>query len=79
MTTGQDVHGLGNRKKGALMAKLTLVAGENSEETVSEPQKGERLGGVRKQAGARPPQTTGDGLTCNEAQVEDLLSEGEST
>lgn len=27
---------------------------------------------------ARTPRA-GDGLTCNEAQVEDLLSEGEST
>jgi hypothetical protein len=34
---------------------------------------------LRKQAGPRPPQRPGDTLTCNEAQVEDLLSEGEST
>jgi hypothetical protein len=32
----------------------------------------------RKQAGPRPP-ASGDVLTCSEAQVEDLLSEGEST
>ncbi len=33
----------------------------------------------RRRAGAREPQPAGDGLTCNEAQVEALLSEGEST
>ncbi len=33
----------------------------------------------RKRGSARAPQRTGDGLTCNEAQVEALLSEGEST
>lgn len=32
-----------------------------------------------KRTGPRPPQRPGDTLTCNEAQVEDLLSEGEST
>jgi hypothetical protein len=34
---------------------------------------------VRKRAGARAPQRASEGLTCNEAQVEALLSEGEST
>jgi len=34
---------------------------------------------LRKQAVPRAPQRPGDTLTCNEAQVEDLLSEGEST
>jgi len=34
---------------------------------------------LRKRGSARAPQRTGDGLTCNEAQVEALLSEGEST
>lgn len=34
---------------------------------------------VRKRGSARAPQRAGDGLTCNEAQVEALLSEGEST
>jgi hypothetical protein len=34
---------------------------------------------ARKPVGARAPQRAGDGLTCTEAQVEDLLSEGEST
>jgi hypothetical protein len=33
----------------------------------------------RKPGDAHPPQPAGDGLTCNEAQVEDLLAEGEST
>ena len=28
---------------------------------------------------ARPPHPADDGLTCNEAQIEDLLAEGEST
>lgn len=28
---------------------------------------------------ARLPQSIGDGLTCSEAQIEDLLSKGEST
>lgn len=34
---------------------------------------------VRKRGSARAPQRVSDGLTCNEAQVEALLSEGEST
>lgn len=34
---------------------------------------------LRKRGSARAPQRDGDGLTCNEAQVEALLSEGEST
>ncbi len=34
---------------------------------------------VRKQGVARLPQPAGDGLTCNETQVEDILAEGEST
>ena len=34
---------------------------------------------LRKRGSARTPQRDGDGLTCNEAQVEALLSEGEST
>jgi hypothetical protein len=34
---------------------------------------------LRKRGSARAPQRAGDGLTCNEAQVEALLSEGEST
>jgi len=34
---------------------------------------------VRKRGSARAPQRAGDGLTCSEAQVEALLSEGEST
>jgi hypothetical protein len=33
----------------------------------------------RKRGSARAPQPAGDGLTCSEAQVEALLSEGEST
>lgn len=34
---------------------------------------------VPKQAKPRLPRPAEDGLTCNEAQVEDLLAEGEST
>ena len=34
---------------------------------------------LRKRGSARAQQRDGDGLTCNEAQVEALLSEGEST
>lgn len=33
---------------------------------------------LRKRASARTPQPASEGLTCNEAQVEALLSEGES-
>ncbi len=36
-------------------------------------------GTAPKRAKPRPPQPVEDGLTCNEAQVEDLLAEGEST
>ena len=39
----------------------------------------EKFDALHEESGARPPQPAGDGLTCNEAQVEDLLSEGEST
>ncbi len=39
----------------------------------------EKSGTVRKPSGARVPRRADDGLTCSEAQVEDLLSEGEST
>ncbi len=38
-----------------------------------------KSGTVRKPAGARAPRRGDDGLTCSEAQVEALLSEGEST
>lgn len=34
---------------------------------------------LRKRGSARAPQRPVDGLTCSEAQVEALLSEGEST
>ncbi len=34
---------------------------------------------VRRRGSARAPRGEGDGLTCSEAQVEALLSEGEST
>jgi hypothetical protein len=34
---------------------------------------------LRKRGSARAPQRAVDGLTCSEAQVEALLSEGEST
>ena len=34
---------------------------------------------ARRRGSVRAPQRASDGLTCNEAQVEDLLSEGEST
>jgi hypothetical protein len=33
----------------------------------------------RKQAVAPPVRPGEDGLTCNEAQIEDILSDGEST
>ena len=39
----------------------------------------EPRGAVRKPAGTRAPRRGDDGLTCSEAQVEALLSEGEST
>jgi hypothetical protein len=38
-----------------------------------------KSGGSGKPAEAGAPPPAGDGLTCNEAQVEELLSEGEST
>lgn len=39
----------------------------------------QKSGTVRKRGSARTSQRASDGLTCNEAQVEALLSEGEST
>lgn len=39
----------------------------------------EPRGTLRKPAGLRAPRRGDDGLTCSEAQVEALLSEGEST
>jgi hypothetical protein len=41
--------------------------------------KSEKSDALRKQTGTGPPQPAGDALTCNEAQAEDILSEGEST
>jgi len=38
-----------------------------------------KSGTVRKPVSARAPWRGDDGLTCSEAQVEALLSEGEST
>jgi len=40
---------------------------------------GKPRGIVRKPVGARASQHGNDGLTCSEAQVDALLSEGEST
>jgi hypothetical protein len=40
---------------------------------------GKPRGIVRKPVGTRAPRHDDDGLTCSEAQVEALLSEGEST
>ena len=34
---------------------------------------------TRKSAGPHGPKPVSEGLTCNEGQIEDLLSEGEST
>lgn len=39
----------------------------------------EKYSHASKPNGARVPRRGDDGLTCSEAQVEDLLSEGEST
>ena len=46
---------------------------------VSKGRTAEKSGKVRKPSGARVPRRGEDGLTCSEAQVEALLSEGEST
>ncbi len=45
----------------------------------AEGHKGRPSDAVRKRTDPRPPQRPGDTLTCNEAQIEELLSEGEST
>lgn len=44
-----------------------------------EPRKSNTSGHVRKATGLRGTNIVVDGLTCSEGQVEDLLSEGEST
>ncbi|TKS59815.1 MAG: hypothetical protein EWM72_02000 [Nitrospira sp.] len=41
--------------------------------------KGDRANKTRQSTGTRGPKPAIDGLTCNEGQIEDLLSEGEST
>jgi hypothetical protein len=41
--------------------------------------KPDRAGEVRKPIDTSGPKRDSEGLTCNEGQVEDLLSEGEST
>ncbi|HEX9743588.1 MAG TPA: hypothetical protein VGA17_12450 [Nitrospiraceae bacterium] len=47
--------------------------------SVSKGRTVEKFGTVPKPDGARVPRRGDDGLTCSEAQVEALLSEGEST
>ena len=55
--------------KAVKKVKIKLSNGHNNQKSDA----------VRKRGSASGPQRTGDGLTCNEAQVEALLSEGEST
>lgn len=43
------------------------------------PRKDDGAGKARKSTGTHGPKPASEGLTCNEGQVEDLLSEGEST
>ena len=63
-----------------------LLINERGAKTVKKdnakpPKKGndQKADHLRKRDSARAPQRVGDSLTCNEAQVEALLSEGEST
>jgi hypothetical protein len=41
--------------------------------------KGDRVNKTPKSSGTHGPKSAFEGLTCNEGQIEDLLSEGEST
>ena len=46
---------------------------------MSELRKSHAVGHTPKPAGLRRTRTAGDSLTCTESEVEDLLSQGEST
>jgi hypothetical protein len=46
---------------------------------MQEPVKAKKTDNVRKPAGALSQKRAGDDLTCSESQIEDILSEGEST
>jgi len=67
-----------NQKGGDAMMIITPEA-EKTREIMQEPRKGHLFDKLLKHAGARLHKRKVDGLTCREAQVEAILSEGEST
>jgi len=61
------------------MITITSKAEERIRELMQEQRKDDLFDDLLKHAGARSHKRGGDGLTCSEAQVEAILSEGEST
>ncbi len=67
------------RRLGDAVLTCTSEAGEKNGEIVKQPRKNKRFGGLNKHASARAPKCAVPALTCSEAEVEAILSEGEST
>ena len=67
-----------NQKGGDAMMTITPEA-ETIREIMQEQRKDDPFGELPKHAGARSRTRKVDGLTCSEAQIEAILSEGEST
>jgi hypothetical protein len=61
------------------MMTITLEAGEEIREIMQEQRKDDLFDKLLKHTGACLHTRTVDGLTCSEAQVEAILSVGEST
>lgn len=61
------------------MTTITSETGEKIHEIMEKPRKDNMVDRWRKLARARLPKRAGDALTCSEAQIEAILSEGEST
>lgn len=67
-----------NQKGGDAMMTITPEA-EKIRELMQEPRQADPFDQLLNQTGARFHARKADGLTCGEAQVEAILSEGEST
>ena len=58
---------------------MMTITSETGEKIREIPRKDDMVDEWRTHAGARSPKHAVDSLTCSEAQVEAILSEGEST
>lgn len=75
---GHRVAAAVNQKGGDAMMTIMPEA-ETLRELRQEPRQGDLFDTLLNQTGARSHTRKVDGLTCSEAQVEAILSEGEST